>query len=91
MYYITRNDLPEHPLTIHRRARLGHAYGACYKEKKQPDKKQRRAHKPKSEKTPFKADLHDQLLDTAGMTNAEMLDYQLQNSMRLCRKICTEN
>lgn len=83
VYYITRNDLPEHPLTIPTEEQdWGMHMERVIKEKKQPDKKQRRAHKTEKAKkdTLIEVDLHiDQLLDTtAGMTNAEILDYQLQ-------------
>mgnify|MGYP001237884935 CR=1 FL=1 len=77
VYYITRNDLPERPMTI-----SPEELKSIIKEKEQTDKKPQRVQKTEKEKkdTLIEVDLHiNQLLDTtAGMTNAEILDYQLQ-------------
>lgn len=77
VYYITRNDLPERPMTISTEE-VEH----FLKEKEHTDREPLRAKKTAKEEKEeiIEVDLHiDQLLDsTAGMSNAEILDYQLQ-------------
>jgi len=77
VYYITRDDIPERPMTI-----SPEEAERFLKEKKHADRKPLRAKKTakKEKEDIIEVDLHiDQLLDTtAGMSNAEILDYQLQ-------------
>lgn len=74
-YFIMRNDIPEDKLAL-----SADELEQALKEKKHQDERPRRARieKPKKE-TPTEIDLHiNQLLDTtAGMTNADILEYQL--------------
>ncbi len=77
VYYITRNDLPERPMTI-----STEEAERLLKEKEHTDREPLREQKTtKADKEAIiEVDLHiNQLLDsTAGMSNAEILDYQLQ-------------
>lgn len=75
MYYITKNDIPEREVLISQ-ADIQQAI----QEKETPAKRQRVQPISKKEKNPvLEIDLHiNQLLDTtAGMSNAEMLEYQI--------------
>lgn len=75
MYYITRNDIPEKEMLISQ-ADIQKAI----QEKEAPKKGERIKPISKKDKNPIiEIDLHiNQLLDsTAGMTNAEMLEYQI--------------
>ncbi len=76
VYYITRNDIPERELLVS----AGDIQRAML-EKEEQETRPRKKRIVKKEKTAItEIDLHiDQLLDTtAGMGNAEILDYQMQ-------------
>lgn len=77
VYYIARNDVPEHQLLV---SATDVQRTIIEKERPAPARPRRQRIEKKEQQAPLVVDLHiDQLLDTtAGMTNADMLEYQLQ-------------